>query len=67
MAQSEQPTELNWERKTIEKLALSALQEQKRTRYWSTFFKVLTFIYLFTLLFIAMDWDIIQFQKSILN
>ena len=56
MAQSEQPTEPNWERSTIEKLALSALQEQKRTRYWSTFFKVLTFIYLFTLLFIAMDW-----------
>lgn len=56
MSEQNNPTEPNWERNTIEKLALSALQEQRRARYWSTFFKVLTFIYLFTLLFIAMDW-----------
>lgn len=56
MSEQNNPTEPNWERNTIEKLATSALQEQRRARYWSTFFKVLTFIYLFTLLFIAMDW-----------
>ncbi len=56
MSEQNNPTEPNWERNTIEKLAMSALQEQRRARYWSTFFKVLTFIYLFTLLFIAMDW-----------
>jgi protease-4 len=46
----------NWERKVLEKLATSALQEQKRARYWGIFFKSLTFIYLFILLFIASGW-----------
>ncbi|BCB26380.1 peptidase [Sulfurimicrobium lacus] len=46
----------NWERKTLEKLAFSALQEQRRGRHWSIFFKLLTFIYLFALLVIAMGW-----------
>ncbi len=46
----------NWERQTIEKLAFSALAEQKRARRWSILFKALTFLYLFALLFIAMDW-----------
>lgn len=43
----------NWERSVLEKLAYSALQEQKRTRHWGIFFKLLTFAYLFVLLFIA--------------
>ena len=46
----------NWERKVLEKLALSALQEQRRGRYWGIFFKSLTFLYLFLLLFIAAGW-----------
>jgi len=46
----------NWERQTIEKLALSAITEQKRSRRWGIFFKSLTFIYLFVLLFYGMDW-----------
>jgi protease IV len=45
-----------WERQAIEKLALSSLQEQKRARNWGIFFKTLTFVYLFLLLFIAMEW-----------
>lgn len=45
-----------WERQTLEKLAFSALQEQKRGRNWSIFFKTLTFVYLFMLLFIGMEW-----------
>lgn len=45
-----------WERETIEKLAFSAIAEQKRTRRWGIFFKSLTFVYLFTLLFYAFDW-----------
>lgn len=49
-------TDPNWERQTIEKLALSALQEQRRSRNWSVFFKILTFVYLFALLFIALEW-----------
>ncbi len=46
----------NWERGVLEKLALSALQEQRRARHWSIFFKALTFGYLFLILFIFMGW-----------
>ena len=46
----------NWERHTIEKLAFAAMQEQRRSRHWGIFFKTLTFVYLFALLFIALDW-----------
>lgn len=46
----------NWERKTLEKLAFSALQEQRRARHWGIFFKLLTFLYLSVLLIIAMGW-----------
>ena len=46
----------NWERGVLEKLALSAIQEQRRARRWSIFFKVLTFGYLFIVLFLLMGW-----------
>ncbi len=46
----------NWERQTLEKLAFSALQEQKRSRHWTIFFRLLTFVFLFLGLFIAMGW-----------
>lgn len=46
----------NWERGVLEKLALSALQEQRRARHWGILFKVLTLGYLFLLLFIFMGW-----------
>src|SRR5687768_10587395 len=45
-----------WERKTLEKVALAAIQEQRRARHWSVFFKLLLFVYLFALLFIGMGW-----------
>lgn len=50
------PNEPGWERQTIEKLAFSALKEQKAARRWSIFFKSLTFVYLFLLLFYFLDW-----------
>ncbi|HSH72903.1 MAG TPA: S49 family peptidase [Methylophilaceae bacterium] len=46
----------NWERQTIEKLAFSAIAEQKRARRWGIFFKSLTFVYLFFLFFYATGW-----------
>jgi len=46
----------NWERRTLEKVAMAAITEQRRARYWGIFFKALGFIYLFALLFIAMGW-----------
>ena len=36
----------NWERDVLEKLALSAVVEQRRTRRWGIFFKALGFLYL---------------------
>jgi protease IV len=36
----------NWEREVIEKLATSALREQRRARRWGIFFKLLGFAYL---------------------
>lgn len=39
--------------KLIEKLVMSLQSEQRRSRRWGIFFKLLTFIYLFALLFIV--------------
>jgi protease-4 len=46
----------DWERKTLEKLAFAAVDEQRRSRRWGVFFKSLTFLYLIVLLMIGMDW-----------
>ena len=46
----------NWERGVLEKLAMSAIQEQRRARHWGIFFKVLTFGYLLIVLFLFMGW-----------
>jgi len=46
----------NWERGVLEKLAMSAVQEQRRARHWGIFFKTLTFGYLFIILFLVMGW-----------
>ncbi|HEY0665430.1 MAG TPA: S49 family peptidase [Gallionella sp.] len=46
----------NWERGVLEKLALTAVQEQRRARHWGIFFKALTFGYLFLVLFLFMGW-----------
>ena len=46
----------NWERGVLEKLAMTAVQEQRRARHWGIFFKTLTFGYLFIILFLVMGW-----------
>jgi protease-4 len=43
----------NWEREALEKIALSALHEQKIARRWNIFFKSLTFLFIFILLFLG--------------
>jgi protease IV len=45
-----------WEREVLEKLAFQSLKEQKRHRFWSVFFKSLTFIWLFLMLFYMLNW-----------
>jgi len=53
MSEQQEP---NWERAVLEKLALSAIQEQRRSRHWSILFKTLGFLYLFIVLFLAAGW-----------
>jgi protease-4 len=50
------PREERWERDALERLARAALDEQRRARHWGIFFKVLTFVYLFAILFIGLGW-----------
>ena len=52
MAESER----NWERETLEKLAFSALKEQRRARNWGIFFKLLTFAYVTFLIVMVFEW-----------
>jgi len=56
MNEQEKPTQENWERSVLEKLALSAVQEQRRSRHWSILFKTLGFLYLFVILFMVSGW-----------
>jgi len=56
MNEQEKPIQENWERSVLEKLALSAVQEQRRSRHWSILFKTLGFLYLFVVLFMVSDW-----------
>lgn len=46
----------NWERQALEKVALAAVQEQRKSRQWGIFFKSLGFLYLFIVLFAIMGW-----------
>jgi protease IV len=46
----------NWERQVLERLVRSVLDEQRRSRNWSIFFKILGFIYLFALLLLGLGW-----------
>jgi len=56
MSEQDKPASPNWERSVLEKLALSAIQEQRRSRHWSILFKTLGFLYLFIVLFLAAGW-----------
>ena len=48
--------EPGWEHAALERIALASLNEQRRSRRWGIFFKLLGFIYLFALLFVALGW-----------
>ena len=56
------PEQPGWEREVIEKLAFSAINEQKKTRRWGIFFKSLMFAYLLILLGVAL---FPKFEKGI--
>lgn len=46
----------DWERRTLEKLAFAALNEQRASRRWGIFFKSIGFVYLLVVLFAVVDW-----------
>lgn len=46
----------NWAQAALERVALAAVQEQRKARQWGIFFKSLGFLYLFILLFAVMGW-----------
>jgi protease-4 len=57
---SKRDDDAGWERDTINRLAFAALNEQRRARRWSIFFKFLLFVYLVGILFLytpSMDLD----------
>lgn len=54
----------NWERKVLEKVALAAVDEQRRTRRWGIFFKLLGFAYLTVVLLTFVDWDAMSPEKQ---
>lgn len=56
MSEPEKSTPPHWEREVLEKLALSAIQEQRRARHWGILFKTLGFLYLFIVLFLIAGW-----------
>ena len=56
IVQDKQAEDAKWHRETMEKLASSALNEKRTARRWSTFFKGLTFVYLFIVLLFILGW-----------
>ena len=46
----------NWERDVLGRIAMAAVQEQRRARRWGILFKSLTFIYLFVVLLLFAGW-----------
>ncbi len=54
----------NWERKVLEKVALAAVEEQRRARRWGIFFKLLGFAYLAVLLAVLVDWEGFDAEKK---
>lgn len=50
------PEDDRWERKALENVALAAITEQRRSRRWGIFFKLLGLAYLSLILAFVIDW-----------
>jgi protease IV len=46
----------NWERRVLEKVAMAGINEQRKSRRWGIFFKLLGFVYLTLVLGAAFEW-----------
>lgn len=51
MADTENINKEKWEHETLRELVFTSLKEQRKARNWGIFFRLLTFSYLFVLLF----------------
>lgn len=54
-----------WERETLNKVLFAALKEQRSTRRWGVFFKLLFFGYLFALLLLYLPEDLTGGSRSL--
>jgi protease-4 len=50
------PAPASWERAVLEKVALKALDEQRRARQWNTLFRLLWLLFAFVILSIWLGW-----------
>ncbi|HUP28961.1 MAG TPA: S49 family peptidase [Usitatibacter sp.] len=50
------PVQPNWERSVLEKVAIKAVEEQRRTRQWGILFKLLWLTFAFLVLAAALGW-----------
>ena len=66
MSDKETSKKENWEKDLIENLALDSLKERRRARRWGIFFKILTFGYIGTFIYLAMP-DNFDFGPSDTN
>jgi protease-4 len=53
---AEEEGEESWEKNTVEALAWEGVKEQRRSRRWGIFFKLLTFAYVAFFLWAFVDW-----------
>ncbi len=61
--QNSQSSPRKWERQLLDKMVMSSVVENRRSRRWGIFFKFLTFAYLFLLLAMLIwsdEWDVSQ-------
>lgn len=65
MADTENINKEKWEHETLRELVFTSLKEQRKARNWGIFFRLLTFSYLFVLLF--WDWAgwILKWQEGL--
>ena len=57
-------TDGSWERKIVTQLAESSLKEQRRSRRWGIFFKLLTFIYIGAIVFIFGQTSLTEINQT---
>ncbi|MDG1073560.1 MAG: S49 family peptidase [Methylophilaceae bacterium] len=65
MAEESNMQDSRWQKDVIEKLVMSSLKEQKTARRWGILFKMLTFIYLFTILAYALGWAVKEGKSAV--